>query len=668
MFHPTRWPAAIVFLCLLFIGSTSAQINVRDLSKEEPFYQELNKKAPKAIEPFKTATAAMDSGKFDEAIQGYNEVLKQVPDFEPALRRLGFSLIGVGKRDDGLAKIQQALDLHRSSDNLTSMAMARIDPGNNNYQPPASEVEKAFALAKESSEMSKGSEPDALSLVAQLALNLDKIDEFRKASSQLKAGFPDLLATHYFNAIRLADDGDFDGAIAEVKTAASKGLDPEEASRLVAALEKGKDDAYPLARYLKYIYAFLGVVALWILGLLGLFIVGKSMSGKTLKAIENSDPNDMTGGGHTALKTNYRRLITFSSIYYYISQPIVVLIVVVGTAAIVLGFLMIGTIPVGFLIGLVFVGGGSIFFMFKSLIVRQKVEDPGRKLDEVEAPELWELVRTIAGDINTRPIDEIRVTPGVEIAVYERGKWREKLQDKGERILILGAGSFDGFSTNAFRAVLAHEYGHFANRDTAGGDVAFRVNTDMMRLAEAMVNAGANTYHNLAFHFLRLYHFIFRRITHGASRLQEVLADRVAVHNYGAAAFSEGLEHVIRQKIVFDRLATAEINAALADRRKFENLYNLKLEDDKSSDIETAFKTEFDRPTGEDDTHPAGVDRVRLAQKIVGQTHENINGMLWELFVDRDEVTKGMSLLIEKKVRGERYSNYHDTGILEAGN
>jgi Zn-dependent protease with chaperone function len=32
---------------------------------------------------------------------------------------------------------------------------------------------------------------------------------------------------------------------------------------------------------------------------------------------------------------------------------------------------------------------------------------------------------------------------------------------------------------DAFRAVLAHEYGHFTNRDTAGGEIALRVNRDM---------------------------------------------------------------------------------------------------------------------------------------------------------------------------------------------
>ena len=657
-------------LLILFVAiiPSQPQMRERDPVKETPVLEELQKTAPKAIDLFKAATQNLDNDNDEEAIRQYNDVLKQAPNFEPALRRLGYALVATGKHVEGIAMAQKAVDLHRSADNLLGLSVAIVSPGNDNYLPADSEIMRALTLAQESSKLSNVSDPDTLGMVAQLSLALNKMEDFNSAVRQMRAGFPDLTQTHYFYAIRLADQGDFDGAITEVKTAESKGLNSEEANRLITALEKAKDDAYPLAGYLKYIYVFLGVVALWMLGLLGLFIGGKNMSAKTLKAIENSDPNDITGGGHTSLKANYRRLITFSGLYYYISQPIVVLLVIVGTAAIVYGFFMIGTIPIGFLIGLVFVGCGSIFYMFKSLIVRQKVEDPGQVLDETEALGLWELVRTVAGDINTRPIDEIRVTPGVEVAVYERGTWRQKLQDKGERILILGAGSFDGFSTNAFRAVLAHEYGHFSNRDTAGGDVAFRVNSDMMRLAEAMVNAGSNTYHNLAFHFLRLYHFIFRRITHGASRLQEVLADRVAVHNYGAAAFAEGLEHVIRQKIVFDRLANVEISSALADRRKFENLYNLKPETDTSSDIETAFRTEFDRPTGEDDTHPAGVDRVRLAQKIDGQTHEDLNGMVWEFFVDREALTKGMSLLIEKQIRGERYSNYHDTGISEAGN
>jgi Peptidase family M48 len=80
--------------------------------------------------------------------------------------------------------------------------------------------------------------------------------------------------------------------------------------------------------------------------------------------------------------------------------------------------------------------------------------------------------------VSTRPIDEIRVTPGCDLAVYEKGGFREKMQDRAKRILILGVGALNGMRQNAFRAVLAHEYGHFSHRDTAGGDVALRVDRE----------------------------------------------------------------------------------------------------------------------------------------------------------------------------------------------
>jgi len=54
------------------------------------------------------------------------------------------------------------------------------------------------------------------------------------------------------------------------------------------------------------------------------------------------------------------------------------------------------------------------------------------------------------------------------------------------------------------------------------------------------VNQPAPSGPNVAFHFLRPYLFLFRRISHGATRLQEVLADRAAARIYGAQPFEEG--------------------------------------------------------------------------------------------------------------------------------
>jgi hypothetical protein len=231
-------------------------------------------------------------------------------------------------------------------------------------------------------------------------------------------------------------------------------------------------------------------------------------------------------------------------------------LIIIVAASITYAFVMAGRIPIKLVAVLAIGALVTIYTMVRSLFIKVDDADPGRSLNYDEAPGLWDLTRTVAAAVNTRPVDEIRITPGTDLAVYEKGTWRERSQDKAQRILILGTGVLNDFRQNGFRAVLAHEYGHFTNRDTAGGDIAIRVNTDMMKFAYAMIANEQASWWNVAFQFLRVYHFIFRRLSHGATRLQEVLADRVAALNYGPQAFEEGLTHVVRKSVEFHHLAT----------------------------------------------------------------------------------------------------------------
>src|SRR5258707_13180876 len=64
--------------------------------------------------------------------------------------------------------------------------------------------------------------------------------------------------------------------------------------------------------------------------------------------------------------------------------------------------------------------------MIRSLFVKLESGDPGRPLTHDEAPDLWNLARAVAETAGTRPVDEIRVTPGTDVAVYEKGSFRER--------------------------------------------------------------------------------------------------------------------------------------------------------------------------------------------------------------------------------------------------
>jgi hypothetical protein len=184
-----------------------------------------------------------------------------------------------------------------------------------------------------------------------------------------------------------------------------------------------------------------------------------------------------------------------------------------------------------------------------------------------------------------------------------------------------------------------------------------RVNKDMMKFARAMAKSGQAVWWNIAFQFLRVYHFLFRRISHGATRLQEVMADRVAVHIYGAKAFKEGLGHVVRRAIEFDHLASREIDQAVAARRVVQNLYELPeaASDEVVRTIEAEVSKAINRQTTEDDTHPSPVRRFSLATRIISRNEPPAAGMVWELFANRQTLTAEMSHLIDKRVQSAAF-------------
>jgi Zn-dependent protease with chaperone function len=639
-----------LLISFVFSVSAFAQMKPRDMAKEEKYWQQLQQSAPKSVETFKAATVALDNKNYQEAVKLYGEVLKQSPSCEAALRRSGYALIATGNRSEGLKMTERAVSLNRSPDNLIGFAAALTNPGTENRQPTKAEIEQAFFLSKEALQKDTENDSDYAAMTAQLALEMGDINEFHKVLSLMKQKYPGQAATHYFNGIDFANNGDFDAAVKEIKQSEALGMPPEATSNLLTAIETAKGEQY--FGLGNYFYYGLYLVGAWVLGLAVLFIAGKILSAKTLKSIENSDPNDITGGGQAGLRGVYKKIITVAGIYYYLSQPIVMLLVIVAAGGITLFFFWVGTIPIKLVVILGFVALATIFYMVKSLLVRTKAEDPGRVLTENEAPGLWALARDVAQTIDTRPVDEIRLTHGAEVAVYERGGISAKMQDKAERILIVGVAALNGFSQNAFRAVLAHEYGHFSNRDTAGGDIAMRVNNDIVRLAESMVLSGTATMYNIAFHFLRFYHFLFRRITHGASRLQEILADRVAVHAYGADAFREGLTHVIRRDIEFNLVAHKEINEAFSSQRALQNLYEMsELDDSIKKDLEQQYNENISRPTTDDDTHPSPEDRFKWASQIKSRECAPISGMVWDLFKDKAALTQEMNSLLETKLK-----------------
>jgi len=643
-----RHQLACLLVVVCFLAALGhAQGFVRNRGKEEAIEQKLAATAPTAVETFRRATIAMDKRDLGQCVQLYGEVLTQAPQFSPALRRAGMCLVESGKVDEGLAEIDKAVQVERSPENLASLARSLAYPGRNQ---PVTELQKtrAFSLAKEADAHATDTDDSGYTaLVAQLALDLDDIVTFRESTEKLVRHHPDELVTHYFHAILLAQDEKWIGAENEIKAAGRKGLP---AANVEAFLNSGVHDK---ALEWKAIYYASSLIGAWLAGLLILFVGGKIFSALTLRFIEKADMNATVSSSEATLRRYYRALINLAGTYYYLSIPFVLFIVLAVAAGAVYGSFVLGRFPIKLLFIIVAGAVVTVYKMIQSLFLKVEKTEPGRALSEGEAPGLWSLTREVAEKLGTRSLDAIRVAPGTEMAVYERGSRSERRKGQGQRTLIMGVGLLPGFEQNSFRAVLAHEYGHLAHADTAGGDVALRVNQDMMKFAYAMAGAGQAVWWNLGFQFLRLYHFLFRRISHGATRLQEVLADRASARLYGAKPFEEGLKHVVRRQIEFNHFAGKEIEDAFRANRPLHNVYNLETTPVK--DVEEAIQKALNRPTTEDDTHPSPTDRFRLVNRVVGGNASDVSGRMWDLFKDRDALTAEMSKTLESLVMEHRY-------------
>lgn len=611
------------------------------MAKEKAIWAELETLAPQSVNDFKAATEAMDAENYEKAIELFLKVQQKAPKFDAALRRLGGSLVDTGKTEDGFRFLRQALAIRRSPENLISLARSlafRVGKEGTRNQK-----QEAYQLVREAN---RSGPPDAAALVlqAQLAMELDKLDDFRHATEQLVARYPELMPTHFYNAILAASDEKWITAENEIMVAQSLGLAPETAQQFLDSGVRTR------ARVWHYLIYSLYLIGAWVIGLTALFLIGKLMSWKTLTSLEAANPNSPTSASDLTLRKFYRQLINVAGFYYYISLPVVIFLVLIVAASITYAFVMMGRIPIKLIAVLVIGGLVTIFTLVRSLFIKIERVDPGRSLKYEEAPGLWDLSRSVAVNLNTRPVDDIRITPGTELCVYEKGTWRERSQDKAQRVMLLGIGVLNDFKQNGFRAVLAHEYGHFTHRDTAGGDIAIRVNNDMMKFAHAMIATGQANWWNIAFQFLRVYHFIFRRISHGATRLQEVLADRVAALQYGPLAFEEGLTHVVGKSVEFHHLAVKEIEDSVAVQRALQNLYELRLE--QNSDLQKQIEESLNRETSEDDTHPSPNDRFRLTRRITGANESPATGLVWDWFTNREALTNEMTSLIQSEVQG----------------
>ncbi|MCC6751692.1 MAG: M48 family metalloprotease [Deltaproteobacteria bacterium] len=526
------------------------------------------------------------------------------------------------------------------------------------------------------------SEFPSCTAVAASAIKLGDKELLGRAVAALSQLRPDAMLTHLYGGIHASAMEDWERAEREIRRAQALGFPASEAERILA--ESGIGAKARNWRYARYV----GLTAAgWAGGLVLLLLVGVVLSRLTLRAVALASPEATTtpSAGMRRVRKAYAAVLGVTSFYFYLSLPMVLLLVIGAGGGIIYGFVALGRIPIKLVAVVAILTVITLWAMLKSLFARVRDEDPGERLEEAQAPALFAMLRELAQTIGTRPVDAVYLVPDASVAVFERGSFWKRMSGQTQRCLILGLGALDGLTATQLRAILAHEYGHFSNRDTAGGGLALHVRRTILASAEGMARGGAATWFNPAWLFLNAFHRIYLRVSHGASRLQEVLADRWAALTCGAKAFGDGLRAVIRRSIEFDLRTNHEIEQAIAEARPIRNLYRLSAPDAASivatrsaetsptntaadaagespeatlpaasfeDQVEAAFAEAMEHAGSAYDSHPPPAQRIAWVERLTSApTIEDDGASAWSLLAAPEEVQERMTKLVSDRVQ-----------------
>lgn len=595
----------------MLLGGSPAVAQAQDDREayEKRITEELEKTNPEALEVFKEANQAREKRDFKKAAGLFQKVREMAPGYVHAFRRGCQAELELGHRGKAIELCRAALAKDESWENLASLSMA----------------------------LGSG------------------------AVSKLKEIAPDDASTHYLASFSAVATHKYDEARAELEEARRLGLEENTYREILSKINQMEfeytDLMAPTGPSPDTIDLFMSIGVygglLWIGGIIALLIVGWILSALTMRAARRA-PSSPGGGVAKGLDAVLRKIYWFilwlSCAYYYISIPVLLILVVGAGGGIIYGFFSLGRIPIK-LVAIIAIGVLiTVFAILKSLFIRRIDEDPGTRIDLSQNPGLRDLLNEVAGRIGTRPVDNVYLTPGTDVAVMERGGMLKQLTGKSERCLILGVGVMEGMKLSWFKAVLAHEYGHFSNKDTAGGGFAIAVRRSLMTMAESLAAGGAATWYNPAWLFINGFYRVFLRISQGASRLQEVLADRWAAFAYGAAAFEEGLTHVIRQSVKFDFHAQNTLNEVVEQQQPLANLYTYQPQQkSENAEIEDAVKESIHAQPTVYDSHPAPAARFEwvhaLGAKGTGLKPGD-SSEVWTVFSNPDQLQREMTTQI----------------------
>lgn len=173
--------------------------------------------------------------------------------------------------------------------------------------------------------------------------------------------------------------------------------------------------------------------------------------------------------------------VMLSILLFFVVYIVLVLLAIALAAGCAYGGVMLmaaAPSAITFVIGMPMIGLGALvlFFLIKFIFAVAK-QDQSRNVEitEQEQPELFAFIRQITQDTQTPFPKKIFLNPDVNAAVfYNSNFWSMFFPVK--KNLLIGLGLVNALNLSEFKAVIAHEFGHFSQRSMKLGSFVYNLN------------------------------------------------------------------------------------------------------------------------------------------------------------------------------------------------
>lgn len=259
------------------------------------------------------------------------------------------------------------------------------------------------------------------------------------------------------------------------------------------------------------------------------------------------------------------------------------------------------------------IGGMLSFALLGGLFTIAGTSDDevrGELVREQDEPELWALVRRLAAEVGTRPPDRIFIVAEPNAAVSQRTRLLGLIATT--RRMYVGAPLLACLTERQLSFVLAHELGHYSNRDTRLMGVVVAGRVALIRMLTKLNNR--SWYHAVVAVMFVYYAKLYFAVTASLSRKQEFAADATATRIAGSEAAASSLRELsvveTAWNLFHDKHFRPAWEAGFLPTTIFEAFAGLRSSPELRAHLDAVRENPPERALSQYDSHPPLPDRI----------------------------------------------------------